>query len=83
VGEDVARQVVDASGPQIAIPGPAGKPHLNLPGAARLQLVRAGVGDVVVLPRCTRCDEDTLWSYRREGKTAGRDLGFIWRRPPA
>jgi hypothetical protein len=80
VGDDVARQVVDASGPEVAIPGPAGKPHLDLPGAARLQLARAGVGDVVVLPRCTRCDEATLWSYRREGKKAGRDLGFIWRR---
>jgi len=81
VGEDVAAQVVDASGPEIAVPGPGGKPHLDLPGAARLQLARAGVGDVVVLTRCTRCDEETLWSYRRDGKRAGRDLGFIWRRP--
>jgi polyphenol oxidase len=81
VGEEVASQVVEASGPEIATPGPAGKPHLDLPGAVRLQLVRAGVGDVVVLPRCTRCDEETLWSFRREGKKAGRDLGFIWRRP--
>lgn len=80
VGEDVASQVVAASGPEIAVPGPAGKPHLDLAGAARLQLARAGVGDVVVLPRCTRCDEGKLWSYRREGKRAGRDLGFIWRR---
>jgi YfiH family protein len=83
VGDEVAAQVVGASGPEVAIPGPAGpagKPHLDLPGAARLQLARAGVGDVVVLPRCTRCDEATLWSYRREGKQAGRDLGLIWRR---
>jgi len=83
VGDEVAAQVVAASGPEVAIPGPAGpagKPHLDLPGAARLQLARAGVGDVVVLPRCTRCDEATLWSYRREGKQAGRDVGFIWRR---
>jgi YfiH family protein len=80
VGDEVAAQVVAASGPEVAVPGPAGKPHLDLPGAARLQLARAGVGDVVVLPRCTRCDEETLWSYRREGKRAGRDLGLIWRR---
>lgn len=81
VGEDVAMQVVDASAPEVAVPGPAGKPHLDLPGAARLQLARAGVGEIIVLPRCTRCDEATLWSYRREGKRAGRDLGFLWRRP--
>ena len=31
VGDDVARQVVGASGPEVAIPGPAGKPHLDLP----------------------------------------------------
>jgi YfiH family protein len=83
VGEDVAAQVVGASGPEVATPGPAGKPHLDLPGAARLQLVQAGVGGVVVLPRCTRCDEATLWSYRRDGKKAGRNLGLIWRRDGA
>ena len=80
VDAEVAAQVVGASGPQIAIDvidtidGPAGKPHLDLPGAARLQLQRAGVGQVIVLPRCTRCDEASLWSYRREGKGAGRNL---------
>ena len=83
VGEEVADQVVGASGEEVAVPGPAGKPHLDLPGAARRQLVQAGVGDVIVLPRCTRCDEATLWSYRRDGKRAGRDLGLIWRRGDA
>ncbi|HEX6902040.1 MAG TPA: polyphenol oxidase family protein [Thermoanaerobaculia bacterium] len=79
VGGDVAGQVVEASGPDVAVPGPAGKPHLDLAGAARLQLKKTGVGNVIVLPRCTRCDEETLWSYRREGKAAGRIIGFIWR----
>jgi len=78
VGDEVAAQVVAASGPEVSIPGPAGRPHLDLPGAARLQLAKAGVGDVVVLPRCTRCDEEKLWSYRRQGKGAGRDIGFIF-----
>jgi YfiH family protein len=80
VGEDVAEQVVAASDAEVAVPGPAGRPHLDLPGAARLQLEKAGVDQVIVLPRCTRCDEEKLWSYRREGKAAGRDIGFIWRR---
>jgi len=82
VGEEVADQVVAASAPEVATPGPAGRPHLDLPGAARHQLAKAGVGTVVVLPRCTRCDEEKLWSYRRQGKAAGRDIGFIWRRSP-
>ena len=81
VGEDVAERVVAASGPAVAFTGPAGKPHLDLPGAVRLQLTAAGVGEVIVLPRCTRCDEEKLWSYRREGKKAGRNIGFIWRTP--
>ena len=82
VGEDVAEEVVTASAPEAAVPGPAGKPHLDLPGVARFQLQKAGVGDIVVLPRCTRCDEKALWSYRRDGKLAGRNLGFIWRSSP-
>ena len=79
VGEDVAERVVAASGPEVAVCGPEGRPHLDLPGAARLQLAAAGVGEVIVLPRCTRCDETTLWSYRREGRRAGRNFAFIWR----
>jgi YfiH family protein len=82
VGDEVADQVVAASAPEVAAPGPAGRPHLDLPGAARHQLAKAGAGTVVVLPRCTRCDEEKLWSYRRQGKMAGRDIGFIWRRSP-
>jgi polyphenol oxidase len=80
VGEDVAEQVVAASAPDIAIPGPNGKPHLDLHAAARLQLERAGVERVFVVSYCTRCEEERLWSYRREGRAAGRNMAFIWRR---
>jgi copper oxidase (laccase) domain-containing protein len=33
----------------------------------------------VCVPGCTRCDEELLWSYRRDGKRAGRNHAFIWR----
>jgi purine-nucleoside/S-methyl-5'-thioadenosine phosphorylase / adenosine deaminase len=79
VGDEVAEQVVAASAPEVAVQGPAGRPHLDLPGAAQIQLAAAGVGEVIVLSRCTQCDEEKLWSYRREGKRAGRNLAFIWR----
>src|SRR6185436_18482663 len=62
VGEDVAAQVVAVSDPAVAVPGPSGKPHLNLQGVARRQLEAAGVGAVVCLERCTRCDEEKLSS---------------------
>jgi hypothetical protein len=78
VGYEVAERVASASAPEVVTPGPEGKPHLDIPGAARRQLEAAGVGTVRWVPRCTRCDADRLWSYRRQGKTAGRNLAFIW-----
>ena len=72
VGEEVAEQFPA----EAVIPGP--KPHLDLVAAARLQL--KGVEDVRVVGICTRCAADELYSYRREGKGVGRNVGFIWRR---
>jgi YfiH family protein len=83
VGEDVAEQVVAVSDPEVAVPGPSGRPHLDVPGVARRQLEAAGVGEVLWLVRCTRCDAEKLESYRRNGKGAGRNIAFIWRAPEA
>jgi YfiH family protein len=83
VGEEVAERVIAAGGPAsglaMVVPGPNGRPHLDLPGVAARQLREAGVGRVLGLVRCTRCDEERLFSYRREGKGGGRNLTFIWR----
>jgi YfiH family protein len=79
VGLEVADKVVAASTPEVARSGPAGKIHLDLQAAARHQLAAAGVRQVFVVPVCTRCDAEKLWSYRREGKAAGRNMAFIWR----
>lgn len=79
VGEDVAEQVRSASGPEVVLPGPAGRPHLDLIAAVRRQLERAGVEEIVSVPECTRHEPERLYSYRREGKGAGRNMGFIWR----
>jgi YfiH family protein len=79
VGEDVAARVVAASTSEFARPGSNGKPHLDLQAAARHQLAAGGVRQVFVVPVCTRCDTEKLWSYRREGKAAGRNMAFIWR----
>jgi polyphenol oxidase len=80
VGEDVAAQVAAASGPEAIVPGPAGRPHLDLIAAARRQLAAAGVEEICSIASCTRCDGERLCSYRREGKGAGRNMAFIWRR---
>ncbi len=80
VGPEVAEAVVAASGAEVAHPGPAGKPHLDVARAAELQLRRAGIDDVRRLGPCTRCHPELLWSYRREGAKAGRNIAYVWLR---
>jgi polyphenol oxidase len=79
-GPDVAAQVAAASDPAVVHPGPAGRPHLDLQEAVRRQLLAAGLREIHLLPLCTRCESASLHSYRREGKAAGRNHAFIWRR---
>jgi YfiH family protein len=78
VGEDVAAEVVAASGPEAVAPGRRGRPHLDLSAAGRRQLEAAGVGGVHLVVACSACDE-RLWSYRRDGAGVGRNLAFVWR----
>ena len=79
VGIEVSEKVVAASSENVASDGPRGRPHLDLVAAARFQLARHGVTDVRTLSVCTRCDDTRLWSYRREGPGAGRNVAAIWR----
>ena len=78
VGDEVAARVAAASDPAAVVPGRASRPHLDLHAAARAQLVRAGVPEVRRVGSCTRCSPDLLWSYRRQGPRAGRNLAFVW-----
>jgi hypothetical protein len=79
--EEVAAAVAGASAAGVVAPGAGsdGRPHLDLAGAVRLQLVRAGVPEPRVVLRCTRCDPERLWSYRREGQGVGRNVAYVWR----
>ena len=79
VGEEVADQVVEVSSEEISRPGPRGRPHLDLVAVAELQLAEAGVHRVQRVGLCTRCAASELWSYRRDGKGAGRNHAWIWR----
>jgi hypothetical protein len=80
VGPEVAAPVVAASAPDVASDGPAGRPHLDVRRAVIAQLARAGVVDIRVIGPCTRCHAELLWSYRRDGARAGRNIAFVWRR---
>lgn len=80
VGPEVAEQIAAASDSSVVLSrGPGQQPHLDLHAAVRHQLTAAGVGEVICVPGCTRCDSERLWSYRREGARAGRNHAFIWR----
>lgn len=81
VGPDVAEQVARQAGSDRVIVdgGHGNRPHLDLALATRLGLARAGVADVLTFDACTRCDASRWWSYRREGKGAGRNVALVWR----
>lgn len=79
VGHEVAEEVVAASSEEVACDGVGGRPHLDLVAAVAVQLRRGRVSDVRIVESCTRCDERRLWSYRREGAEAGRNVAAIWR----
>ena len=78
VGEDVAVAVAAASRPDVVVRGTA-RPHLDLLGAVLHQLEAAGIEALRILRLCTGCRSDLLWSYRRDGARAGRNMAFIWR----
>ena len=79
VGEEVAAAIAGASDEGALRRHPDRRPHANLVAAARWQLAQAGVAAVAAVETCTRCSPELLWSYRRDGTAAGRNLAFIWR----
>lgn len=80
VGDEVAAAVADASSSLIVTTHGAERPHVDLVGAVRHQLDVAGVAMPRMVRRCTHCDPERLWSYRREGAGGGRNVTYVWRR---
>jgi copper oxidase (laccase) domain-containing protein len=77
VGEEVVEAMND---PASILRKPEwNRPHLNQALANQRQLLAAGIpeGQIVVSNLCTQCREDLFYSYRREGKVAGRMLSVI------
>lgn len=80
VGDDVARELAQASGAADAIQrAPGGKPHVDLGKILAAQLVAAGLDPARIerLPGCTYRDGDSFFSYRRDGQRSGRMLAAI------
>ncbi len=58
------------------------KPHVDLKAELSQQLVSSGLAEehIEVDPACTASDAKRFYSYRAEGGTRGRMIGFIGRR---
>jgi polyphenol oxidase len=60
-------------------PGPAGRPHLDLPGLLRFQLIEAGLPDSGIAGggECTLCERERWYSWRG-GDADGREASAVW-----
>jgi YfiH family protein len=83
VGDDVAVQLGQAAGDGIVIRGGFGKPHVDLWRAVEHQLHAAGVRTIDTLGRCTVCEKERFFSFRRDGQKSGRMLSAIAARTAA
>lgn len=81
VGKEVV-EAFEATGRDlrgVAYPGRRGRPHLDLIEDNRRQLVLAGVSEERIYDcgRCTACENERFYSYRKEGRDVGRILGIV------
>jgi hypothetical protein len=88
VGEDVARELADAStagesavlrGSKVSGAPPEGKPRVDLRRIVRAQLEEAGIepGAIDDVRGCTVCDKERFHSFRRDRDRSGRLLSAI------
>jgi YfiH family protein len=65
--------------PEFFRPGARGRPHLDVRAANRRQLEEAGMrpDHIHGVDDCTSCRPDLYYSYRRDGRGAGRMVSFV------
>lgn len=83
VGEDVAARVAaEAHGEDVVRRG-GERPHVDLARVVRAQLRARGLAEARIddVGGCTMTEPDRFFSYRRDGKGAGRHLGVVLSRP--
>lgn len=65
----------DGDNARFFAPGPAGKPHFDLPRYVVHRLLAAGIGEVEALQLDTYADADRFYSYRRATHCGEADYG--------
>ena len=84
VGEEL-RDAFGPAGERFFQPGPNGRPHLDVRAINNQQLRESGVpsGRIHNVDECTSCRADLYFSYRRDGRGAGRMISVVgWTGPP-
>lgn len=76
VGADV-QDAVASRYPQAAATTHQGTPALDLPAAATAALTTAGITTIRTAGECTYQQPERFFSYRRDGRDAGRQAGLI------
>jgi hypothetical protein len=77
VGAEVAAEIAAHAGAEVVIPAEGAKPRVDLWRAVERQLRARGVGRVDTLGRCTVCEPEAFFSFRRDGARSGRMVGVI------
>lgn len=79
VGEEVAAAFEQASLADALVRQPGDKPHVDLPAAARQQLLAAGLEPSTIdhTDRCTFRDIEEFFSHRRDQGRTGRQVAII------
>jgi polyphenol oxidase len=80
VGDEVARELEAAShAKEVVVVHEGQKPHVSLVRILEAQLLELGVqqAQIEVLPGCTFTERDNFFSYRRDGRSSGRQLSAI------
>jgi YfiH family protein len=72
VSTELAEEFERSFGPEVV----SGR-NVSLPAAIRLDLDRAGVGEVHDLGLCTGCRPDLFYSHRKQGPLTGRNLAAV------
>ncbi|HYU24643.1 MAG TPA: polyphenol oxidase family protein [Thermoanaerobaculia bacterium] len=72
VGEEVAEQFDDAF-----VDRTRAKPHVDIAGLVAARLRERGVARVHDSVLCTRCEGSIFHSFRRDGRTGGRNLAIL------
>ena len=72
VGEEVAQQF-----PAAFVDRSYAKPHVDIPAFVTSRLHERGVAQIHDSELCTRCDGSIFHSFRRDGRSGGRNLAIL------